>query len=1356
MLQPEFVVRARFTSVALLLLGVAAPAAFGQGFMPPPGANVVSVATFGALPNDNTDDTAAIQAALNATVGRSVILYFPDGVYEVSDRLNWGGVGSGAFVNVQGQSEAGTIIKLANNAPGFGDVNNRKVFVDAYEGNTANAFENYLADMTIDVGNGNPGVVALQFQANNTGAIRNVTLKSAGPGRVGVIGLDIAFEFPGPFLASNLTIEGFDTGIVGAPQEYSVTFDNLTLRNQNTLGIYVWRLPLQIRNLQSVNSVPVLSSDSNPGAWGHVVIDGGNLSGGSLANDALINRNSAGVLVVRNLTTSGYRNAVNDLSFGTPMTVADGLVPQFTTDTPATMGGAGTAMLGLTGEPTPSLPAIPTAQWASVKSFGAIENDNLDDTAAIHAALSSGAPVVYFPTGAYYVSKSLVVGPSVQRIEGLKSSLRINAPLATEGGGVFVIPPGSQSVVHISGVNGSFAGPGLSRAVWVSHDTANTLVVRDGDLGGYRNTVQGGRVFLENLVGNAMYFTGQKIWARQLNPEGSTITKVINDGGDFYCLGLKTEGDGVVLETRNRGRSLVLGGLIYPSQPVPDRTQPMFICSNSSLSFSVPESCYIPDGSYAIWCRQIRDGVVTDFTRAMLPLGRGHSVCGGNIALFNSYITDLTPPSVPASINAAASTTSSISIAWAASTDAESGIARYNIYRDNALWRSVMPPSLTVTETGLADSKAHQYAVSAVNGAGIESARSASLSAATIADTLRPQALGVSMGRDPRFVHIVFNKPVALASAAATSSYELRDNVGAPIALTGAVLASDGLSVTLSTTGLTPPLYTLSFPGITDRATVPNSVHSGATTAFAPPPAPSGTGLFGRYYAGRDFIGAPLLSRVDPQIDFAYGLSSPGVGVPADNFCVRWSGQLQAKFDETYTIFIRSDDGARVFIDGLPIISQWRDQGPTEVSAQVTLDSTRTHDLVVEYYEATGGAEVQLSWQSASQPRQVIPAANLSPVSRLVTVRTGDGSGADVQLNRYSTNDAGGGNAMGVFHSPASGGFHVAAYYRLDTSSFALGNNFVTEAVATLSQTFFGIGDGVRQINFFGLKQAANADNWIESGPGHVTWDNAVGNDFSGGLANPSTASFIATYVLNNSGFNLNNQPDKASFSGQRLVDLLNADTDAKVTFIAKRVDASNEGQSWFTKEWGLPTFAPAIKARLVPKCAVFAPAQPNLSLPCDQAPVIVARFEAMPPSTVTWFQNGVAINPVADPRFVISSNSAHSSLVITDAAQQDSGSYYAVVTNACGSVIGPATTITIGTCPCALADVASDSLDTTRNPNGAIGPEDLDAFIAGFIADNASIADVASDSLDTTYNPNNSVGPEDLDAFIASFIAGC
>jgi len=88
--------------------------------------------------------------------------------------------------------------------------------------------------------------------------------------------------------------------------------------------------------------------------------------------------------------------------------------------------------------------------------------------------------------------------------------------------------------------------------------------------------------------------------------------------------------------------------------------------------------------------------------------------------------------------------------------------------------------------------------------------------------------------------------------------------------------------------------------------------------------------------------------------------------------------------------------------------------------------------------------------------------------------------------------------------------------------------------------------------------------------------------------------------------------------------------------------------------------------------------------------------------------------------------------------------------------VLAQSTATEYGRCPGCLADVASDSLDTVSNPNGSVGSEDLDAFIAAFIASSGAVADVASDSLDTTYNPNGSVGAEDLDAFISSFIAGC
>jgi len=69
-----------------------------------------------------TDDTAAIQNAINIDGGKYKIFYFPNGTYLVSNTIQFG-----AWNIFVGQSEAGTIIKLKNNCSGFGIGANKPV-----------------------------------------------------------------------------------------------------------------------------------------------------------------------------------------------------------------------------------------------------------------------------------------------------------------------------------------------------------------------------------------------------------------------------------------------------------------------------------------------------------------------------------------------------------------------------------------------------------------------------------------------------------------------------------------------------------------------------------------------------------------------------------------------------------------------------------------------------------------------------------------------------------------------------------------------------------------------------------------------------------------------------------------------------------------------------------------------------------------------------------------------------------------------------------------------------------------------------------------------------------------------------
>ncbi|MBL0927246.1 MAG: immunoglobulin domain-containing protein [Phycisphaerales bacterium] len=1317
-------------------------AAAAQGVQLPADANVVVVTQppYNAVGDGTTDNTAAFQAALNDVVGTGRVLYVPDGQYAFSGRLNWGGVRSGGFFVMQGQSQARTVLRLNDGAAGFGDPNAPLVFIDAYEGNTANQFRNYLRDLTIDIGANNPGAVGLQFQASNTGRIENVTIRSSDLQKRGAIGLDQGFSFPGPMLLRNITIDGFDSAYIGAPQEYSVTMENITLRDQRVRGIGVYRLPLQIRNLVSFNRVRVFESFENPGAWGQLVVDGATINGiaGAETADAFFNVNSGGVMLLRNVNVTGYRYAVNDQSFSvtSPTLVPVGFVPQYATDPAASLNPSPAAVLSIPVEDAPPLPSVPVGQWVSVKSFGAIENDNLDDTAAIRAALRSGAAVVYFPSGLYVVSDTLDIGPAVSRIEGLLSEFYLNAPLVTEDRPLFRISPGGQPVVHIGGVQTSLSGPAATRAggVWLEHGAASTVVVRDGDLTGYRNTVAGGKVFLENVVGEGLVFTGQRVWARQLNPEGSRLTHITNIGGDLYILGLKTEGTATVLDNRAGARAAVLGGLVYPSSPIADRTTPMVINNESSLSWAMAESCYVADGYYDVWVRETRGGVTGSFTRSMLPFGRSRN-CGGLLNLYNGYQADPSPPSAPGAPSLVSRDLTSFTFTWAPSSDAQSGVARYNVYRGGSFYRSAMTNSLT--ESGLGDNTGFSYRVAAVNGAGLESAPSGVGAFSTLRDGEAPRVRSVSAGLDPRLVTVTFTEPVAAAGAQTPTNYTLSGP--APATVVGASLASDGRAVTLTATPMAAGVHTLVISNIRDLATSPNTILAGTRTAFEYADAGGGTGLTGRYYTNRDFTGSPVLTRVDPTINFDWSASGPGGGLPQANYGVRWTGQLRPRFTETYTLSVRSDDGTRLFVDGVLAVSNWADQGATERSATVALDSSRTHDIVIEYYQATGGASVELFWQSASQPRQIVPQAFLLPTPRLNVVRTFDGAGADTTLVRFGSADEGAGNSTAAFHGPS--GFHRAAYWRFDLSPLGLANNYVADAVATLSQTFFGIGDGRRQINVFTVNQAANGDNWAETGPGFVRWDTAAGNDDTGALCNTDTARWAATYLLDNSQFRLNNQPDLASFGGPRLLELLNADTDGRVTFLAKRMDASNEGQSWFTKEWGIPGFAPALKVRTLPNCALVAraPSAPP-SVVQGQPVTLTAAATGKPPLAYQWRRNGA---PLAESSRLIGTQSE--SLTIAAAGPPDSGVYDVVVTSAAGGC-APATS------PGATLAVAPTSCPADVDNNGAVGANDLSIVLSAFGTSYGQPGFVPRADIDG----NGAVGANDLSVLLSAFGLPC
>jgi hypothetical protein len=142
----------------------------------------------------------------------------------------------------------------------------------------------------------------------------------------------------------------------------------------------------------------------------------------------------------------------------------------------------------------------------------------------------------------------------------------------------------------------------------------------------------------------------------------------------------------------------------------------------------------------------------------------------------------------------------------------------------------------------------------------------------------------------------------------------------------------------------------------------------------------SSNGLLGTYYPALNFGGSPV-TEIDPTVNFNWNGNPPVPGFAGTGFSVRWTGQVQAQFSETYTFTTTADDGIRLWVNGALLIDDWVDQGPTTKTGTITLVAGQLYPIRVDYYQNTGGDEAILSWSSPSTPQQVVPQSQLIPTS---------------------------------------------------------------------------------------------------------------------------------------------------------------------------------------------------------------------------------------------------------------------------------------------------------------------------------------------------------------------------------------
>ncbi|NHA67159.1 glycosyl hydrolase family 28-related protein [Phycicoccus flavus] len=601
---------------------------------------------FGAVGDGVTDDTAAFIAASSHIVdryqadradvarGSQNVIYVPDGEYLVSDTIvydaplleNGNGQEQIARIRFQGESRHGTVIRLRDDAPGFGPGAHKPVLSLAKGSRNGSVASNYVQNLTIDTGSGNPGAVGLVHAGANNGGVRQVTIRSGdGTGDTG-LSLEILVT-QGSY--RNLVVEGFDTGIfAGPPRGFSVAIEHVALAGQRVAGIVVEDAVVSVRDLDSRNSVPagVVTGDD-----GLLVVLDSRLVGGATSATALDSR--SGGLLVRDVVAGGYGSAVTRSG---DVVVPTGRVAEYSAQGVQTLFPTAERTLGLPIEETP-LRAWPqdVDSWANVQDFGAVGDGATDDAAAIQAAMDSGAAVVYFQPGHQYVLGATVTIPSsVERVNFMYTHVVQGPGLdlfeLAEGEPMFRVGGRADDVPLV--VEDLFGWiQGEERSPVLDHASRRTLVVLDchhQHAPIYRNSVSGGKVFLESVscrtgqhephVGlPGFVFTGQRVWARFLDPEYGD-PNIVNDGSDLWVMAFKLEGAWTAFETRAGGRTELLGGMnnVYTGGfTIPD-DRPMIDTVDSDISVTMGT---YGGQYYATQARETQDGVTRTLSSTDLP-----------------------------------------------------------------------------------------------------------------------------------------------------------------------------------------------------------------------------------------------------------------------------------------------------------------------------------------------------------------------------------------------------------------------------------------------------------------------------------------------------------------------------------------------------------------------------------------------------------------------------------------------------------------------------------------------------------------------------------------------------------------
>lgn len=151
----------------------------------------------------------------------------------------------------------------------------------------------------------------------------------------------------------------------------------------------------------------------------------------------------------------------------------------------------------------------------------------------------------------------------------------------------------------------------------------------------------------------------------------------------------------------------------------------------------------------------------------------------------------------------------------------------------------------------------------------------------------------------------------------------------------------------------------------------------------APHALAKGQGLAGEYFSAADFAGEPALRQAAPRVWFEparKGFAWPTSEGKPTVAAARWTGMLEPKFSEDYTLSVYAKGNVRLWLGGKLLLDASSKEGKFHkaFAEPVRLTAGERYAIKAEWVGPADG-QCHLNWESLSQPIEHIPTTALYP-----------------------------------------------------------------------------------------------------------------------------------------------------------------------------------------------------------------------------------------------------------------------------------------------------------------------------------------------------------------------------------------